>query len=157
MPKPKDNPMPTGKQAHKKRNKTLKLNEKMIEEMAQLLRVGNYVETACWKLKIHKTTFYAWLRKGDEDIEAGNDATLEAKLSYAVSQGMADFENDSLKLLEKAARKDWRAVAWRLERKVPRKWGPKSALKIEGDKEGFSDEENIHATLADIVAEHEKE
>lgn len=98
----------------------LKLNKKLIEKISNAIRVGAYVETAATYAGVQKSTFYEWLKLG-----ASQPNTLYEKFSNAIEKAMADAELRDLQTIDKAATvgANWKAAAWRLERKFPRKWG----------------------------------
>lgn len=134
-----------------------KLNEELIDQICQYILGGSYVETASAACGVSKETFYQWLKKGKQDINALNYLTLEAKLSQRVLEALGKADVRDVMRIDKAAEQDWRAAAWRLERRNAKHWGPKAAIKVEdGDKEGFTDSENIHKALAEVVSAHEE-
>jgi hypothetical protein len=102
----------TKKRAHK-----TKLTPELQERITAFLRAGNYVETAAACAGIHKDTFYDWCkkgRKGEQPFAAFVDA---------VDRAIAESEARGGALFGKAATGDWRAAAWRLERKMPHQGG----------------------------------
>lgn len=150
-------PRPTGGLMHKKNlgGRPTKFNQEIADKIVNYILMGSYVETAAQAAGIHKHTFYEWLKQGAHDQAAGK-ATLKAKFNDSVTRAVGMSQQRDLKTVDDAAKRDWRAAAWKLERRAPKDWGPKAALKIEEDKEGFSDEENIHAKLAELVSKHEE-
>lgn len=163
-----------------------KITPEITKKITDYILMGSYVETAATASGITKDTFYRWLKQGMKDRDAGDNDTLEAKFSDAVDRAVGEAEQRDLyridaaaneirdkveekkdilpdgttivtRIITKGERGDWRAAAWKLERRAPKRWGHKAALKIEdGEKEGFTDDENIHAEMARLVAEHEK-
>lgn len=139
-----------------------KLTSELIKDISLLLRRGSYIESAAAACGISKDTFYRWLRnaKSEEATE------LEAELSDAVLKSMAESELRDLEIIDKAAmgtpdvlEKDehgnlvldsegrpivleygtlsnWKASAWRLERKFPDRWGNKRQIELQ--REGSS-------------------
>lgn len=136
------------------RGSSPKLTESLIEDISLLLRRGCYVESASAACGISKDTFYRWLKNGKRP--EGN--RLEKLLSDAVMRSLAEAEARDLEIIDKAAhgspdvietdpdgnpvldsdgrpivieyglRPNWRASAWRLERKFPERWGRKSKV-----------------------------
>jgi transposase len=51
-----------------------------------------------------------------------------ASFSDAVSRALADSEYNDVVRMEKAGKEDWKAVAWRLERRFPDRWGRRDHL-----------------------------
>lgn len=134
---------------------TPKLTDKLIQELTLLLKRGAYVESAAAACGISKDTLYRWLKKGKRD----ENQSLEKKLSDAVMIAMAEAEMKDLEVIDKAAQgspdkfltdengklildgrgkpiieefgltPNWKASAWRLERKFPERWGRKSGTR----------------------------
>lgn len=124
-----------------------KLTLKLIEEVTLLLKRGAYIETAAAACSISKDTFYRWLKNGKNGT-----SSIEKKLSDAVLRALAEAEIRDLDIIGKAAQgypdqlaKDengnllydskgspivveygnppnWRAAAWRLERRYSQRW-----------------------------------
>lgn len=88
------------------------------------LRQGAYVETAAAAAGINKTTLYDWLKRGARGEEPF--ATFSADIEAA----QADAELRDVKLVGEAAKTDWRAAAWRLERKFPKRYGLQSRHEV---------------------------
>lgn len=141
------------------KNSTPKLSPQLIEEIALFLRRGAYIESAVAACGISKDTFYRWLKKGKED----EIQSLEKKLSDAVMIALAEAEMRDLEVIDKAAqgspdklltdengnlvlnedgkpviiehglRPNWKASAWRLERKFPERWGNKTKIEYDSN------------------------
>ncbi len=86
------------------RDKAAKL-EIIVSAIAEGLSIGN----ACRKAGIGRTTLHRWMK----------DATIEAR----VRKAEADFEAFHLSRISAAGATDWKASAWILERKYPRRYG----------------------------------
>lgn len=124
----------------------IKLNQKIHDELVSVIRSGNYIETACAYVGIHKSTFYDWLRKGAKEIDrveknprARVTKEMEpfVELSNAVEKALAHAEVRDVAIIGKAAETQWQAAAWRLERKFSDRWGRKERHELEhsgGDK-----------------------
>lgn len=152
---------PTGARMHKKNlengGRPTKFNQEIADQIIQYIMLGSYVETAAMAAGIHKHTFYEWLKRGAHD-KAAKKTTQWSRFNDAVTNALGKSEQRDLLKVDKASERDWRAAAWKLERRAPRRWGPKAAMKIEGgDKEGFSDDEenSMHGELAKLVSKYE--
>jgi transposase len=110
----------------KKRAPKTKLTPELQERITAFLRAGNYVETAAACAGIHKDTFYEWCKKGRKGEEPF--ATFVA----AVDKAIAESEARDVALIGKAAIDNWQAAAWRLERKMPHKWGRHERHEVTG-------------------------
>ena len=97
-----------------------KLEPALTEKIVSLVRAGNYLETAATTAGIHRTTLHRWMRFG-RDQKRGR----YRKFLTAVEKAQAESESRDVALIAKAASADWKAAAWRLERKAPRRYGPR--------------------------------
>lgn len=122
-----------------------KLTDELQEKIITAIRGGCYVETAVVYAGINKDTFYAWLRRGAAELERVNrNARNRVRIaeqpyiefSDAVMQAQAETEMIDITRVGLAGREDWRAAAWRLERKFPDRWGRRDALELTGKDRG---------------------
>ena len=97
-----------------------KLEPALTEKIVSLVRAGNYLETAATTAGIHRTTLHRLMRSG-RDQKRGR----YRKFLNAVEKAQAESESRDVALSAKAASNDWKAAAWRLERKTPRRYGPR--------------------------------
>jgi hypothetical protein len=102
-----------------------KLTPELQEKLLNLLRRGNYIETAAACVGIHKDTFYAWMKRGSR-----GDKRFAAFVE-AVHRAMAESEAMDLAIIQRASANQWQAAAWRLERRFPEKYGRRDATKID--------------------------
>jgi len=87
------------------------------EELLSNLREGMSIDAACAMSRIHRSTFYRWRKEDPEWLELSDHAMNLA-------------EPVLLHKLKKAAEQDWRAYAWILERRWPRRWGPRQEIEL---------------------------
>lgn len=119
-----------------------KLNPELIERVATLIRQGNFIDTACKAVGISRQTYHTWLKEGGNALhEAGYDFNrireprirLAARFSDACARASAEAEANGIASIARHAEDDWRAAAWHLERRYPRKWGAqKQQLEVTG-------------------------
>lgn len=103
-----------------------KFDQEIANKILTLIRSGNYIEPAAAAAGLHKATFYAWLKKG---AKAGSGPFKD--FNDAVVQAVAHAEALDVSIIGKAAQNgDWRASAWRLERRNPKRWGRKDQIEI---------------------------
>lgn len=96
-----------------------KLTPERQTKILNAIRAGAYMETAAAAAGVNKETLYAWLKRGNVEPDSIYSAFVEA-----VHEAQASAElRDVLTLSKAAADGDWRAAAWRLERKFPKRWG----------------------------------
>ena len=131
-----------------------KLTPDVIEDICNWLKLGYYQEDAATMAGISASTFYDWMKKGDEGqkaLESGTSSSLPAiqedgeveivdmysEFSEAVKKARAEAEGAHLRNIRRAADNGtWQASAWWLERSFPKKWGKRKTLDIsEGNEE----------------------
>lgn len=121
-------------QTVKKMGRPTKFTPEVTSKILTAIRAGNYIETAAAWAGIDKVTLYDWLKQG-----AAQDAGKFKDFSNAVAEALAHAEIADLNHVGEAAKRgDWRAAAWRLERRNPTKWGRQDApqsVTIETNKE----------------------
>ena len=109
-----------------------KLTTELMNEIAQYLRAGNYIETTAALVGIHRDSVYEWLKPRNAEIERvskSNRANIRKReaifveFTDTVKKAQAQSEAMLVGLIGQAAQKNWTAAAWRLERKYPDKWG----------------------------------
>lgn len=105
-----------------------KLTPEIHKRIVLLVRRGNFRETAAAAAGVDSKTFRNWLRMGAR----GRDPYK--KFSEDVDQAEADAEAKDIAKLK--ASKDWKATAWRLERRHQDRWGGKQRHEISGPDGG---------------------
>lgn len=116
----------------KKTGRPTKFNTELADRIVQLIRAGNYAETAAAAAGINKDTFYAWLKEG-----ARSDASDKRPFSDAIEKAMAEAEMQNLALIGKAAMDGvWQAAAWRLERMHPQRYAQRQKVDLAGHDGG---------------------
>ena len=130
-----------------------KLTPDVIEDICNWLKLGYYQEDAATMAGISASTFYDWMKKGDEGqkaLESGTSSSLPAiqedgeveivdmysEFSEAVKKARAEAEGAHLRNIRRAADNGtWQASAWWLERAFPKKWGKRSTLDLSDGNE----------------------
>lgn len=169
-----EKPPPSFRKA-KKRGRPTRLSGELIRRVAEVIRAGNYIETACAMLGISKTTYYKWLR--DAAKGAGG---LVSEFAHAIEKASAEAESAALARIENAGKgiattktkrtsksdgtveesieqsvvRYWQADAWRLERRHPERWARR--VYVENDDENeeqirFEAEQEVER-MADATA-----
>jgi len=98
----------------------LKLTDDRRHKICLAIEAGNYNVVAAQACGVGETTFYRWMREGEE-------ATSGAKREFwmAVKDAEAKAETSNVEIIKKAAITSWQAAAWLLERKHFDRWGRK--------------------------------
>ena len=138
-----------------------KLTPELQEKICNFLRGGAYLETAVKASGITKQTLYEWMARANE-VRAVGHSDAYTQFADSVQEAMAQGEMRDLAVIDKAAvgdpkekiAPDWRAAAFRLERKYPKRWGRKQAVLVTpgpaGGKE-HEDADNLHAGVLGLI------
>ena len=111
-----------------------KFDSETTRRLVDLVRAGNYLDTAATAVGIHKTTLHRWLRLGRKQKHG-----LYRKFLNAVEKAQAESESRDVALIANASSDDWRAAAWRLERKAPQRYGLRVQVGVQEELEGVLD------------------
>lgn len=122
----------------------MKLNDELINRLTQYIKVGNYIETACALVGISRSIVYVWLKQGRRAIETSEKTgevvprkdKIYVKLVMEIDQALAFSEARDVETIGEHAKSNWKAAAWRLERKFPTKWGRKDQLQANVNHSG---------------------
>ena len=104
-----------------------KLTPERQERIIELIRAGNYMEIAAQAAGINVATMYRWLQRGEE-----TNSGKYHEFREAIMRARAEAEARNVTLIQTAARADWRAAAWFLERSFPDRWGGKQVVEHSG-------------------------
>ena len=114
-----------------------KLTKEREDLIVDLLVKGNYIETAAAYAGIDSSTLHRWLRRGKrerERLDKGEEPQLKevryVRFSRSVEKAFAEAEMADVNHVVKAGKNDWKAAAWRLERK----WGKRQSLHTEDEE-----------------------
>lgn len=109
-----------------------KLDPEVASGILRYIAAGNYLETAAGANGVSPTTVRTWLKLGARYRQGlGPDGTGRrnskhknyAEFLTAYEQAEAEAEAAALLNIAKSGKDDWRAEAWRLERRHPARWG----------------------------------
>lgn len=124
-----------------------KITTEVTSKILAAVRGGNYIETAAQFAGISKETLYAWLRRG------GNEKRGPYKeFSDALYEALATAEISDINIITQAAKKDWRAAAWRQERRNPQRWGRKDRTPLDKGEEEIRWEDLTDEELEHVIA-----
>lgn len=150
------------------RTTTERLTDEKIDRLADLVRLGHYLESAAALVGVGRTSFYRWLAEGarlrespparpssperrlmafHERIEA---AAAQSEHSGLAAIAMAGTQRQTSHVTTTTASPDgttvvtrtedrppdWRATAWRMERRFGRRWALQAAVELSGPEGG---------------------
>lgn len=93
-------------------------------------RLGASRVAACRYAGLAPSTVFAWMARGRR---ARSGKFLEFLERVREADGHAELH--LLAQIQTAAKRDWRAAAWMLERKFPKRWGKREHLTHAGDRD----------------------
>jgi transposase-like protein len=97
-----------------------KLDPALSQRIVDLVRAGNFLEVAATAVGIHPSTLHRWRALGRKQHRGRYKKFLQQ-----IEKAQAECESRDVALVAKAAGTDWRAATWRLERRAPRRYGPR--------------------------------
>ena len=118
-----------------------KLTPELLGEMVDLVQAGNYADVAAAAVGVARQTHLRWLKRGARELarveETATARPRKTELLYveyctAVKSASARAECADVMTIRNAARSQWQAAAWRLERKHAERWGRNSRVEMSG-------------------------
>ena len=124
--------------------KRSELNMLLLGKLKAFVRAGNHLDVAARAAGVHPNTFFSWLQRGEKEVEdyrtakisgkshhKWSELSLYAKLFDVVDKAVAQFEAKCVDAISNAGKKDWRAMAWLLERRHKVRWSEDKNLNVE--------------------------
>ena len=102
-----------------------KLTEERQLRICDAVRAGVRPETAAVYCGVSARSYYRWMQLG----RAADADPLYVGFVEAVEVALAEWEARDVLLIGEAAKEDWRAAAWRLERRLPKVYGQEGAAR----------------------------
>lgn len=125
------------------------LTQEIADRMVSLVQAGNYIETAAAACGVPIDTVRDWLRHGARGTGPASVVELHARLMKAE----AESEVVMLARIKQHAQKDWRADAWRAERRFGQRWRQTQAIETTGKDGGpIEVESKVEVTRYKYVA-----
>ena len=121
----------------------MKLTPEVTERITRLIRLGNCRETAAAAAGISSRTLRNWCMWGADGREPYTE------FCDALEAAEAEIEKNVVIAVIAAAKKDWKAAAWWLERRHPNRWRDKKPTAI---VEGSAEAENVWAEVTTKAA-----
>lgn len=112
-----------------------KLTPEREARLVQLLKAGQDRHAACASVGLCARTLRNWLAKGEEGDERWSE------FARKVREAEAECETRAVVQIQIAGKKDWRALAWWLERRFPLRWSDAKGAQaqLQGERESMLD------------------
>jgi transposase len=107
----------------KHRGRKTLLTSEMIELAAGYIKEGCTDRAAQDLIGISHETWYNWLQKAEE-----RPGTIYGEFSDAIKKARAILQQDCVKIIKTAAKNEWQAAAWMLERRYPEDFGKRDRV-----------------------------
>lgn len=117
------------KKTPKARGRKTALNTALIKKIVPVLKNGHTIETAAKFVGISKTTLYRWIEQGEQQ-ESGEYRDFRDALAKARATAQVNLVDT----LQRAAKTDWRAAAWLLERLFPEQFSNRERVDLSVNK-----------------------
>jgi hypothetical protein len=109
-----------------------KLTPDRQSAICDAIRAGVRPEIAAAYNGVGARSYYRWMALG----RAANAEPSYLEFVEAVELALAEWEARDVLLIGEAAKEDWHAAAWRLERRLPKVYGRRERHEIANDEEG---------------------
>lgn len=104
------------------------ISKELVDEILTYKENGLSDKDICDMVGIDQSTFYRWLKEAETGIDGNNpqreapDLELKKELRDGLKRAQAAFKAYHIQNITKAARKNWQASAWMLERMFPKEF-----------------------------------
>jgi len=123
-----------------------KFTDDAKSKILMALRAGNFIEVSAAFAGVSKETYYDWVGQG-----MAQESGPFREFSDSCAEAIAYAEVKSLQRIDKAGEKDWKAEAWRLERRFLNRWGRSEAKTV--TVETGEGEKKTKVTISDLYKE----
>jgi hypothetical protein len=111
------------------------------KRIVELLKQGHFRETVCAQVGITARTLRNWVARGEEGDPRWSQFARD------VREAESNIEVDTVFRINLAGEKDWKALAWFLEKRFPRHWGRHEAAMVKLEAERAAMLEALTKTL----------
>lgn len=107
--------------------KAIKLDKALIKRICNLIMAGNRIETAYLVCGVSRAQFSIWCERA-----RGRPKTIYGMLVDNLQTAVAIADIRDLQVIDRAAQKEWKAAAWRLERRSHKHFGQRQTVEHTG-------------------------
>lgn len=115
---------------------TMKYDAAHVEQICNLVKIGLPYKHAAAAAGICEKTFYLWIKKHEDFVEALQKAEAEM------------MRNNLIRIEQAAQNGTWQASAWKLERGFPDLFSTTSRVKVEATNSEEVDDERLEELRA---------
>lgn len=107
-----------------------KLTPATVAAVLESISHGAPISVSCQAAGLASKTVFNWRRRAESDDP---DAAPYREFVELLEQARAAAEADNVRVIKTAAKTNWTAAAWLLERAYPERWGRRDAVHTSGD------------------------
>jgi len=119
--------MPEDKIIIERLSPSSKISYEVIDKICKMLLIGASVEIASSAGGISGSTFSTWMKKA----ETAAPSSIFTHFRNKVNKALAQAEVRDIARVDMAGENDWRAAAWKLERRTSDRWAKKETQQLE--------------------------
>jgi hypothetical protein len=101
-----------------KRGRPTKISRELVTRICGLLAKGSSIKSACIQVGVCEASYFNWQQR------AKANEGLFARLFFRVTRTREAYKARLIERVVAAAKLDWRAAAWALERQFPHEFAP---------------------------------
>jgi transposase len=109
-------------------HRKLALTPETRERILRLIKLGNYVETACSMAAIHRDTLNGWMQRAKKGEEPFATFAKDFDEASAFAEARLLGIIDQVAMNKEDPRTAFFAAAWKLERRFADRWGRRVAV-----------------------------
>jgi hypothetical protein len=129
-------PTTTEPTTDKPKGRPTELTPVLQDKIIACLRAGFLRTATAEACGVGYATLKEWVARGEGTDPDRPSTPLYATFAALVRAAEADAQNDAIKVIIEAAKDDWRAAAWYLERRWPEQFGQKTKQEIKQEITG---------------------
>lgn len=110
-----------------------KLTKKTFEKIIKELEKGKTIKATCGNVGITESTYYNWIKQGEESTKNDLYCKLANQASIAIKKGQSKYQDV---IYENAIEKrNWTCAAWYLERTDPKNFAKRDYHSVDMEAE----------------------
>lgn len=126
-----------------------KLTREIHDQIVELIEAGNFASVAARACGVSSSTFHRWMQRGEQQKKGPYRLFWDA-----CTRARARAQSKYVEVLREAAKSDWRAAAFFLERTDPEHWGSRRFVEKKSTNINLLDTNRPGITAAERIYAH---